>query len=99
MRYLIILFICFAFTYTTQSKDFADPGKDVQVIAVKSEQNITIDGDLSEPAWLQANVISNFIQRVPDEGKAPTEKTEVKVLYNDNCLILVQDFMIHHLTQ
>jgi len=88
MRYLIILFICFAFTYTTQSKDFADPGKDVQVIAVKSEQNITIDGDLSEPAWLQANVISNFIQRVPDEGKAPTEKTEVKVLYNDNCLYI-----------
>src|SRR5207249_1911695 len=36
---------------------------------------------LDDPLWQLANPISDFRQREPYEGRSPTEKTEVRVLY------------------
>jgi len=41
-----------------------------------------LDGKLDDPLWQQATPISNFRQREPFEGQAPTEKTEVRILYD-----------------
>jgi hypothetical protein len=41
-----------------------------------------LDGTLDDPAWQQATVIAKFLQREPFEGQTPTEKTEVRVLYD-----------------
>ncbi len=41
-----------------------------------------MDGTLDDPLWLQATPISNFLQREPYEGQAPTETTEVRILYD-----------------
>jgi len=41
-----------------------------------------LDGALDDPAWQQAKPISNFLQREPFEGQTPTEKTEVRILYD-----------------
>jgi hypothetical protein len=41
-----------------------------------------LDGTLDDPFWLQATPISNFLQREPYEGQAPSERTEVRVLYD-----------------
>jgi hypothetical protein len=41
-----------------------------------------LDGTLDDPLWLQATPISNFRQREPYEGRTPTERTEVRVLYD-----------------
>jgi Domain of unknown function (DUF5916)/Carbohydrate family 9 binding domain-like len=41
-----------------------------------------LDGTLDDPLWLQATPISNFLQREPYEGQAPTETTEVRILYD-----------------
>ena len=43
---------------------------------------VTIDGRLDDDGWKGAEVISDFHQQVPDEGKAPTERTEVRVLFD-----------------
>ena len=40
-----------------------------------------MDGTLDDPLWQQATPITNFLQREPYEGQAPTEKTEVRILY------------------
>jgi len=40
-----------------------------------------IDGTLDDPLWLTVEPISDFRQREPFEGKLPTEKTEVRILY------------------
>ena len=40
-----------------------------------------MDGMLDDPLWQQATPITNFLQREPYEGQAPTEKTEVRILY------------------
>src|SRR5713226_5632155 len=41
-----------------------------------------LDGTLDDPLWLQATPISNFLQHEPYEGQAPTERTEVRILYD-----------------
>src|SRR5450759_5269815 len=40
-----------------------------------------MDGTLDDPLWQQATPITNFLQREPYEGQAPTEPTEVRILY------------------
>ena len=45
-----------------------------------------IDGRLEEPVWQRADVASDFIQRRPLEGQPATEKTEVRVLVDDDAL-------------
>jgi hypothetical protein len=53
------------------------------VRAVRTGQPITVDGDLSEPVWRTAPAWNQFLQRDPDEGESPSEKTEVRVTYDD----------------
>ncbi len=45
-----------------------------------------IDGRLDDPIWQKAEFHSDFLQKVPDEGAAPLEKTEVAVVYDENTL-------------
>src|SRR5262245_4788954 len=49
-------------------------------------EEIKIDGRLNEPAWSTANVADSFRQQEPDEGAPATEKTEVRVLFDDKNL-------------
>jgi hypothetical protein len=41
-----------------------------------------LDGTLDDPLWQQAAPTDNFLQREPFEGQAPTEKTEIRILYD-----------------
>lgn len=45
-----------------------------------------IDGDLSDEAWQSAPEITGFTQHDPEDGKPATEKTVVKVVYDDNAI-------------
>ena len=45
-----------------------------------------IDGVLDDSAWSQAPAISDFVQKIPVEGAAPSVATEVKLLYDDDAL-------------
>lgn len=47
-----------------------------------------IDGVLDDAAWATAIVISDFVQKDPDEGKAPTVLTQVRILYDNNALYI-----------
>jgi uncharacterized protein DUF5916/cellulose/xylan binding protein with CBM9 domain len=40
-----------------------------------------LDGTLDDPLWQSAVPITDFRQREPYQGAAPTEKTEVRILY------------------
>ena len=52
---------------------------------------LVLDGKLDEEAWSQADVANVFTQRDPDEGMPATEKTQVRVLYdNENLYFGVQ---------
>jgi hypothetical protein len=45
-----------------------------------------IDGRLADEAWLQAPAADHFRQRDPAEGQPATERTEVRVLYDEHAL-------------
>lgn len=53
--------------------------------------NITIDGKISEEAWKNAPIATDFIMYEPDNGKPISEnkKTEVKVLYDNNAVYIL----------
>jgi hypothetical protein len=43
-----------------------------------------IDGHLDDPVWRAATPSDAFTQHFPDEGEPPSERTEVRVLYDDH---------------
>ena len=45
-----------------------------------------IDADLSDPAWARAAVLDDFRQVVPDTGAPATERTVVRIMYDENNL-------------
>lgn len=45
-----------------------------------------IDGSLDDAAWAKAEVISDFVQKIPIEGASPSVRTEVRILYDDNAI-------------
>ncbi len=53
-----------------------------EIIATKISGLLHIDGLLDEKEWKWAMSSPDFIQVEPKQGKAPNNKTEVKVLYN-----------------
>jgi len=62
----------------------AAPGDPVR--AARLHGTLALDGRLEEPAWDAAPAHDGFQQLFPDEGKAPSERTEVRVLYDDRNL-------------
>lgn len=49
---------------------------------------IHLDGTLDEPIWANAPAMSEFSQTAPHEGDAATERTEVRVLYDDDAVYI-----------
>ena len=45
-----------------------------------------IDGRLDEPAWLGADIATDFIQFRPEPGAPATERTEVRILYTESAI-------------
>lgn len=55
--------------------------------AVRADEEIKIDGVLSEAAW-QREGRSDFLQSDPHDGENPSERTEVWVAYDDNAIYI-----------
>ena len=49
---------------------------------------ITVDGALDELVWSSAPKIGDLIQRQPETGQAPTERTEVTLIHDANNLYI-----------
>jgi hypothetical protein len=56
------------------------------IAALRTATAPIIDGQLSDECWAQADSASDFIQRDPDEGRPATERTEVRILYDNEPL-------------
>ena len=53
------------------------------IVAHRTDQPIEIDGQLDEPSWALAEPVSDFVQSEPHEGGSPSERTEVRVVFDD----------------
>ena len=56
------------------------------VRAVRAEGRIRIDGSLDEPSWSRAPVGGDFMESYPNVGPHAPDRTEFRVLYDDNAL-------------
>lgn len=56
------------------------------VYAVRTSGPVRLDGKLDETAWTGARVHDTFWQIDPDEGKPASQRTEVRVVYDDDNL-------------
>jgi len=59
--------------------------------AVRAAAPPRIDGKLDDPAWAEAAVTDAFTQQIPAEGKPATERTVLRVLYDDDALYFAFD--------
>jgi len=53
---------------------------------VRVDEAPRIDGILDEPLWAEIEPITEFTQYEPDNGAPPTERTEVRIGYDDKFL-------------
>jgi|APTNR8051073442_1049403.scaffolds.fasta_scaffold00268_15 hypothetical protein len=56
--------------------------------AFRTQNRITVNGELDEEIWQSAAVAAGFIQAFPIPGAPPTYETEVRVLYDDNAIYI-----------
>ena len=64
------------------------PRPEVRAYRLAEGETIALDGLLDEAVWQKAMPAANFLQRDPDNGEAATEKTEVRVIFDRDRLIL-----------
>jgi hypothetical protein len=62
-----------------------------RMAAVRTTTVPHIDGELQDAAWQQAAPTGAFTQKFPSEGQAPSEPTELRVLYDDEALYIAFD--------
>ena len=56
--------------------------------AKRSTDELRIDGLLDDAAWEQAVPITGFIQNEPKPGEPASQKTEVRILYDDHAIYI-----------
>jgi hypothetical protein len=74
----------------THAQDAAERPKP-RMVAVRIDAAPDIDGDLRDVAWQQAAPSNAFTQKFPHEAQAPSEPTELRVLYSDDALYIAFD--------
>jgi len=68
----------------TPAQDLPAPGDRKQATATRVESGaIRVDGRLDEPVWVRSAAITDFIQKEPEQGAAPTDHMEVRFAYDD----------------
>jgi hypothetical protein len=58
----------------------------IRAVRIDAAEAPMIDGDLSDEAWAKAAVIDDFRQRSPNPYEPGTERTVVRILYDENNL-------------
>ena len=83
------VYLLAGWTFADENPSPESPEADVRTVEViEITEEITIDGELDEPIWKTAPKIGDLIQRQPNPGDAPSERTEVILLRDaDNLYI------------
>jgi hypothetical protein len=79
-------FVALALTSSLALAAAEGPGVTQRIQAARTTGPIRLDGKLDDPAWSQAPVFDGFVQSFPQQGAPPTERTELRVLYDRDTL-------------
>ena len=88
---LIILLHFVFFTAKANVEDTTIVRKQYTTTRLASGSSITMDGIPSEEVWNSVEWGGDFLQWQPNEGKAPSQPTKFKILYDDKFLYIAYD--------
>jgi hypothetical protein len=71
-----------------QDVSLQEPLRTVTAVRIPDGESVRVDGVLDEPIWRMATPAADFRQREPDNGAPASERTEVRVVYDSNRLII-----------
>lgn len=104
MKFFAALLLCCCCTASIFAQVQMAPKRTLQ--ATRIQEKMTIDGDLNEPAWAAASVASDFVFLWPTPGKPATQRTEVRIIYDNasmyvgvKCLDTHPDSIFHRLSK
>ena len=81
--FFVFGFILFAFSLSAQLN-----GEEKIALAQRASSKIKLDGILSEADWGSAPIISGFYQRSPEPGASASQRSEVKLLFDDEAIYI-----------
>lgn len=65
----------------------------ITALRIEGQEKIIVDGKMNEQAWQLAESTDQFYQSDPDEGAQGTERTQVRILYDqDNLYFFIEAF-------
>ncbi len=82
---LLILSLLILPNFVLSETKIEKPRKKISAVRI-TQYPPQIDGKLNDPAWDKAVFASGFVQKEPVEGAAPTERTEVGILYDNHAI-------------
>lgn len=85
-RFLTVVSMFFSLTVQLSAQSAGTASQSNVIKAVKIENPIRIDGDLTKAVWQNAQPVTNFTQREPKEGSTPSENTKVAILYDQHTI-------------
>ncbi len=89
MRFLLFSILIFLLSFSIYGIDtLTVRNKDVTIRAARLNSPIIIDGKLNEQVWKNGNGFEKFYQRDPIEGALASEKTVLKIAYDEDALYM-----------
>ena len=83
----IVVTLCLAFTAPASAQVPQQDNGRKQARAVRVQSGaVNVDGRLDDAAWRDAPPVTEFVQREPTEGAPPTDRMEVRFVYDDDAL-------------
>ena len=79
--YLLLLFFLFCEPALAQQRT-------IEARRLSPSQSIVLDGRIDEPVWATTPPAGDFLQQEPFEGQPSTERSEVRIVYNEQHLYL-----------
>lgn len=90
LKSTLLAVCCAASTHIAQAQQTTKSQSDPRPTAhaAKRTGSISVDGKVDEAAWAAATPIGDLVQSYPNEGTAPSEKTEIRVLYDEGAIYI-----------
>src|SRR6266550_3423391 len=85
-------------TISSESEPAAEDkaGKEIHALRIDSSTAIRLDGRIDDEAWQRAQLISDLQQGDPDNMAAPTERTTVRVAYDDRYVYVAMEMFMRN---
>ncbi len=94
----LLLFLCFFSSYAQSPfkgyENLFTPS--LSYVVHQTDKQIVIDGDLTDPAWQQAEWSNSFVDIEGSLKPSPTYNTKVKMLWGDSCLYIAAQITEPH---